>query len=93
VDQGLRDTLERLAISPDRGGQPGPLPIPANSPGKGTPPKLGTEQLVSPDLVNTGPPAQRTRQMQKELNQTLLKWYEEAKALEKKKKKDIKKEK
>jgi len=57
------------------------------------PPKPGTYQLVSPNLADTGQPAQRTRQMQKELNRTLLKLYEEAKTLEKRKNKDIKKEK
>jgi hypothetical protein len=38
-------------------------------------------------LAEAGPPSQRTRQMEKELEKTLLKRYEEAKALEKKKKK------
>jgi hypothetical protein len=54
VDEGLRDTLECLAISPDQGGQPGLLPILAGTSGKGTSPKLGTSQLVSPNLVSTG---------------------------------------
>jgi hypothetical protein len=45
-------------------------------------------------LAEAGPPSQRTRQMEKELEKTRLKRYEEAKALEKKKKKEkaIKKE-
>jgi hypothetical protein len=87
VDKGLRDALERLAISPDRGGQPGPLPILADSPGKGEAPEPGAKQPLPQELVSIGPPAQCTRQMQKELEQTLLKRLEEAKAAEKKKKK------
>jgi hypothetical protein len=43
-------------------------------------------------LADAGPPSQRTRQMQKDSEKTLLKRYEESKALEKKKKKEIKKE-
>ncbi len=41
-------------------------------------------------MVDLGPPAQRTRQMQKEFDRTLLKRLEEAKAAEKRKKKEIK---
>jgi hypothetical protein len=45
-------------------------------------------------LAEAGPPSQRTWQMEKDLEKTLLKRYEEAKALEKKKKREkaIKKE-
>jgi len=56
---------------------------------------LGLQNLFSDVISEAGPPSQRTHQMQKELEHTLLKRYEEAKALEKKekkKKKDIKKE-
>jgi len=88
VDQGLRDALERLAISPDRGRQPGPLPIPAVSPGKGKAPDLEPQQPIPHQVVDPGPPAQRTRQMQKEFDRTLLKRLEEAKAAEKKRKKE-----
>ncbi len=93
VDQGLRDALERLAISPDRGGQPGPLPIPADSPGKGKAPDSGPQQPIPHQVVDLGPPAQRTFQMQKEFGRTLLKRLEEAKAAEKRKKKEVEEEK
>jgi hypothetical protein len=45
-------------------------------------------------LAEAGPPSQRTRQMEKELEKMLLKRYKEAKAFEQKKKKEkmIKKE-
>jgi hypothetical protein len=65
VDEGLWDTLKRLAISPDQSGQSWPLQIPTDKRGKGTPPKPGTYQLISPDLVSTRLPSQHTRKMQK----------------------------
>ncbi len=68
MDQGLREVLERLAISLDRGGRPGPLPIPADSPGKGKAPEPEPQQPLPNDLVDFGSPAQRTWQMQKELD-------------------------
>jgi hypothetical protein len=54
----------------------------------------GTSKPIQHFLAKARPPLQRTRQMEKELEKTLLKRYEEAKALEKKKKKGkgIKKE-
>jgi hypothetical protein len=54
----------------------------------------GSSKLFQHGLAEAGPPSQRTRQMEKDLEKTLLKRYEEAKALEKKKKREkaIKKE-
>jgi hypothetical protein len=82
-----------LAISPDLGEQPGPLTILADSPGKGKTPEPVAKQPLPHELVSIGPPAQCTRQMQKELDRTLLKRLEVAKAAEKKKKKENKEEK
>ncbi len=78
---GLQDALECLAISPDRGGQPVPLPVLADSLRKGATPELVAKQPLPHELVSIGPPAQCTQQMQKELDQTLLRRYEEAEAL------------
>jgi hypothetical protein len=90
---GLQDAFECLAISPDGGGQPGPLPVLADSPRKGATPELGAKQPLPHELVSIGPPAHCTRPMQKELDLTLLRSYEEAKALEKKRKTNLKKKK
>jgi hypothetical protein len=62
-------------------------------PGKGASEKTRPSKPFHHSLAKAGPPLQRTRQMEKELEKTLLKRYEEAKALEKKQKKekDIKK--
>jgi hypothetical protein len=62
-------------------------------PGKGKAPELGPQEPLPDNLVNLGPPAECTWQMQKELDQTVLKRLEEAKATEKKKKKDSEEEK
>jgi hypothetical protein len=51
-----------------------------------------SEKSFQHELADVGPPSQRTRQMQKDLEKTVLKRYEESKALEKKKRKEIKKE-
>jgi hypothetical protein len=50
------------------------------------------EKSFQHELADVGPPSQRTRQMQKDLEKMLLKRYKESKALEKKKRKEIKKE-
>jgi len=89
----LRDALERLSISPTGGQRPGVRPLPADSPGKRTPPELGAAKKI-PDVVpEAGPPSQRTRQMEKELTKTLLQRLKEAEKQEKKRQKEIKKEK
>ncbi len=75
-------------LSPDRGEQPEPLQIPSDLPGKRMPPKPGPAKPLPHDLVEAG-----TGQMQKEFERTILKRYEEATALEKKKNKEIQKKK
>jgi hypothetical protein len=55
---------------------------------------LGLQKPIQNQLAEARPLLQRTRQMEKDLEKTLLKRYKEAKALEKKRKKEkeIKKE-
>jgi hypothetical protein len=60
--------------------------IPSDTRGEGAAKIPGPSKLLQHSLAGAGPPSQRTRQMEKELEKTLLKRYEEAKALEKKKK-------
>jgi hypothetical protein len=68
--------------------------IPPDPRGEGAAKIPGATKPLQHFLAEAGPPSQRTRQMEKELEKTLLKRYKEAKALEKKKKreKEIKKE-
>jgi hypothetical protein len=68
--------------------------IPSSSGGEGAPKIPGAAKPLQHFLAEARPPSQRTRQMEKELEKTLLKRYEEAKVLENKKKKEreIKKE-
>jgi hypothetical protein len=68
--------------------------IPPSSGGEGAAKIPGATKPLQHFLAEAGPPSQRTRHMEKELEKTLLKRYEEAKVLEKKKKKEkeIKKE-
>ncbi len=68
--------------------------VPPDTRGEGAAKVPGSSKLFQHGLAEAGPPSQRTRQMEKDLETTLLKRYEEAKALEKKKKKEkaIKKE-
>jgi hypothetical protein len=56
-------------------------------------PKSEASTMISDDTAKARPPVQQTRQMQKELEKTLLQQLKEAEALEKKKKKEMKKEK
>ena len=59
-----------------------------------SPPKPGTPNLFSALLTDqTRPPSKWTRQIQKELEQTLLQCQKEVEALEKKQKKELKTEK
>jgi hypothetical protein len=83
-----------LAVSADADLQKRRNEIPPDVRGEGAAKIPGPSKLIQHDLAKAGPPSQRTRQMEKELEKTLLKRYEEAKALEKKKKKEkaIKKE-
>jgi hypothetical protein len=56
--------------------------------GEGAAKKPGSPKLFQHQLAEARPPSQLTRQMEKELEKTLLKHYEEAKALEKKRKEE-----
>jgi hypothetical protein len=93
ADEHLRDAFGWMAISPDQHERPGPHKILPPSSQERTPPKLGPQESFPHLLARGGPPSEHTRQMKEDLEKTLLKRYDEAKALEKKKKKDIKKEK
>jgi hypothetical protein len=91
----LHTAFGRLALSleaTDR--QPRPDEIPPYPRGEGAAKKPWSPKALQHQLAEAGPPTQRTWQMEKELEKTLLKHYEEAKALEKKEKKEkeIKKE-
>ncbi len=88
----LLDDLRRLAIRQDADTPGRDSKIPFSEGGKGAAKIPGAGKLLQHELAEAGPPSQRTRQMQKDLEQTLLKRYEESKALEKKRKKEIKKE-
>jgi hypothetical protein len=83
-----------LAVSEDADLRQRRGEIPSDSRREGAVKIPGSSKLLQHGLAEAGPPSQRTRQMEKELEKTLLKRYEEAKALEKKKKKEkaIKKE-
>jgi hypothetical protein len=84
--------LERLALASATDFPGRKLEVHTNEGGEGAAKVLGAAKPFPRQLAEAGPPSQRTRQMQKDLEQTLLKRYEESKALEKKKKKEIKKE-
>jgi hypothetical protein len=72
----------------------GPAEILAVLTREGIPPKPGPAAPVSDHVPRaaTVPPSHRTRQMERDFTNTLLKRLEEAKALEKKKKKELQKE-
>jgi hypothetical protein len=84
----------RLAVSADADLRKRRDEIRSDARGEGAPKIPGSSKFLQHGLAEAGPPSQRTRQMEKELEKTLLKRYGEAKALEKKKKKEkaIKKE-
>ncbi len=88
----LLTEFQRLAFTPDANTPGRKYEIPADERREGAAKISGTEKSFQHELADVGPPSQRTRQMQKDLEKTLLKRYEESKALEKKKKKEIKKE-
>jgi hypothetical protein len=88
----LLSQFRRLAFTPDADTPGRKYEIPANERGEGAVKIPRPEKFVQHELADVGPPSQRTRQMQKDLEKTLLKRYEESKALEKKKRKEIKKE-
>ncbi len=88
----LLSQFRRLAFTPDADTPGRKYKIPVNKRGEGAVKIPRPEKFVQHELADVGPPSQRTRQMQKDLEKTLLKRYEESKALEKKKRKEIKKE-
>jgi hypothetical protein len=92
--EDLPSAFDRLALSADANLQKRKNKIPPDTRGKGAAKVPGTSKPIQHLLAEAGPPSPKTRQMEKELEKTLLKRYEEAKALEKKKKKEkeIKKE-
>jgi hypothetical protein len=92
--EDLSSTFGRLALSADADLRKRRDEIPSDARGEGAAKIPGPSKPLQHVLAEAGPPSQRTRQMEKELEKTLLKRYEEAKALEKKKKKEkgIKKE-
>jgi hypothetical protein len=81
-----------LAFTPDANTPKRKYEIPVDKRGEGATKISWPEKFVQHELADVGPPSQRTQQMQKDLEKTLLKRYEENKALEKKKRKEIKKE-
>jgi hypothetical protein len=88
----LLTEFRRLAFTPDANTPGRKYEIPVGERGEEAAKILGEEKPFHHQLAEAGPPSQRTWQMQKDLEKTLLKRYEESKALEKKKKKEIKKE-
>jgi hypothetical protein len=92
--EDLSDTFGHLALSGDVDLRKQGDEIPSDTRGEGATKIPGPSKFLQHGLAEAGPPSQRTRQMEKELEKTLLKRYEEAKALQKKKKKEkaIKKE-
>jgi hypothetical protein len=90
--EALLDDLRRLAVRADADTAGRHSEIPIDEGGERAPKIPGPGKLLQHELAEAGPPSQRTRQMQKDLEKTLLKRYEENKALEKKRKKEIKKE-
>ncbi len=92
--EDLSSAFGRLAVSADADLRKCRDEIPSDARGEGAAKIPGPPKFLQHGLAEAGPPSQRTRQMEKELEKTLLKRYEEAKALEKKikKEKTIKKE-
>ena len=92
--EDLPSAFGRLALSADADLRKRREEVPPDARGEGATKIPGPSKPLQHILAEAGPPSQRTRQMEKELEKTLLKRYEEAKALEKKKKKEkgIKKE-
>ncbi len=96
ANQELDLAFEQLAIWPPNTRRPGPHKVsPPRSP-PGTSPKPGAVNpfaALLPRAQEPGPPSERTRQMRKELEKTLLQRLAEEAAAKKKKEKEIKKEK
>jgi hypothetical protein len=77
-----------MAISPTAGRRAGLAEVLPNLPGEGLAEKPRPSKSFPHSLAKARPSSQRTQQMEKDLQVTLLKRYEEAKALEKKRKKE-----
>ena len=96
ANQELDLAFEQLAISPANTRRPGPPKVsPPGSPPR-APPEPGAANpfaALLPGAQKPGPPSERTRQMRKELEKTLLQRLAEEAAAKKKKEKEIKKEK
>ncbi len=90
ADETLRDTFGHLALSQNQNQQPRPVKDQADQSKEGVSPKFMATTSFSSILAIAGQPSQCTRQIQKELEHTLLKRCAEAEVLEKKKKKDTK---
>ncbi len=90
----ISSALQRLAISADADFRQRENKVQPDARREGAAKVPGSPKLFQHGLAEAGPPSQRTWQMEKDLEKMLLKRYEEAKALEKKKKreKSIKKE-
>jgi hypothetical protein len=98
-DEQLRDVFKKLNLtpehemfiaSPDSSEDEDALPVFKTAPSSPLTPKPAPPSLVG---VQTGPPSQRTRQMEKDFANTQYKRLLEAEALEKKKKKELAREK
>jgi hypothetical protein len=96
ADQELDLAFGQLAISPPGTRRPGSPKISPPGPLPRTPPRTGAANpfaALLPGVHEPGPPSERTRQMRKELEKTLLQRLAEESAAKKKKEKEIKKEK
>jgi hypothetical protein len=82
-DDALQAAFGCLAISPTGHRRAGADEIPPDSPGEGASKKPGPSKPFQHGLAEAGPLSQQTLQMEKDLEKTLLKRYEEDKALEK----------
>jgi len=96
-DEQLRDVFKKLNLTPEHelliafpASSEDELPIFKTAPSTPSMPKPAPP---SPLGVKAGPPSQRTRQMEKDFVATQLKRLNEAEALEKRKKKELAKEK
>jgi hypothetical protein len=69
----LLDDLQRLAVRADADTPRRHSKIPLDEGGEGVPKISGAGKLLQHELAKAGPPSQRTRQMRKELEKTLLK--------------------
>jgi hypothetical protein len=96
ADQELELAFEKLAISPPSTQQAGPPKVlpPRSPPGASSKPGAANPfAALLPRTRQPGPPSERTRQMCKELEKTLLQRLAEEAAARKKKEKERKKEK